>query len=298
MPATIKVDLPPPQSTAAADVADWVEGSMLLEGLARMSKAAIRDRIHGSGFGDDPEAIVEFALAEVSRRQGIAPRVYPFQESDSAVVLNATVDPFLYECLLWMSISPAYRRLKQFARADYLFDHIVRAAIAGWLGPSSISVRFAWPSLDGRPKAFPLAMEWLAALMGLRLNALRKRPVVKDGGVDIVAWRPFLDRRTGFIVVLCQATLESNWDRKARDIVIDKWRGWISLGKDPVTALAVPFAVSIATEEWEELATIVHVVLDRFRLCELSTVALPGDIRAKLVEWTAIEHQRLIPPAR
>ncbi len=298
MPAAIKADLPPPQSTAAASVADWVEGSMLLEQIRSMSKAAIRDRLLGVGLGDDPETIVELTFAEVSRRHGIAPLVYPFRESDSAIVVDISLDATLYECLLWLAMSPAYRHLKQFARADYVFDHIVRFAIASWLGPASKSVRFAWPSYDQRPKAFPKAMEWLAGLMGLRLNALAKRPAVKDGGVDIVAWRPFLDTRIGFIVVLCQATLQSDLDRKARDIIIDKWRGWISLGKDPVTALAVPFAVSIASEEWEELSTIVHVVLDRFRLCELSTVALPADIRAQLLAWTTNERTRLMPPAR
>jgi hypothetical protein len=97
-------------------------------------------------------------------------------------------------------------------------------------------------------------------------NAYRP-PYAKDGGVDVVAWRPFPDGRSGFPVLLIQCTLERNYAHKVADIDVRVWSGWLALDIDPATALAVPDVVA-AGEEWNALAART-IILDRIRIAAL-----------------------------
>ena len=145
----------------------------------------------------------------------------------------------------------------------------MKQALIRYLGAGARGVRFAFPSSNGRPPGFPEAVSWLAGLLNLSTGKAIPRPRVKDAGVDVVVWRPFKDSRTGFLIILCQCTVEFNWPPKAKDIVIGNWCGLIDFGLHPLTVLAIPFAVPRTFEKWDELRRTVNIVLDRMRLCEL-----------------------------
>lgn len=106
-------------------------------------------------------------------------------------------------------------------------------------------------------------------MLGLGKGTGYRQPTKKDGGVDVVAWRPFRDKRAGFVTVLAQCTVRIDWVDKARDIVPDLWTGYIDFGKSPITSLVVPFAIPRSFERWDELRRTVWLVIDRLRLCEL-----------------------------
>ena len=95
-------------------------------------------------------------------------------------------------------------------------------------------------------------------------------PRRKDGGVDVVAWRPFRDFRNGFPVYLVQVTCEKNYSHKIYDVDLRLWSGWLNLDADPVSVLAVPTTISPG-EEWNEISSRV-VVLERLRICELLSI--------------------------
>jgi hypothetical protein len=114
---------------------------------------------------------------------------------------------------------------------------------------------------------------------------------LKDGGVDVVCWRPFRDGRAGFAVLQCQCTVRANWWSKDDDVVIEKWRGRIDFGKDPIIALAIPFAVDAAFDQWDEVRRSVHVLLDRMRLCELITPVRVPDLD-RIATWVEAERGR------
>lgn len=168
----------------------------------------------------------------------------------------------------------------------------MKQALTGYLGPGARSVRFAFPSSDGRPPGFPEAVSWLAGLLNLSTGKAIPRPRVKDGGVDVVVWRPFKDGRTGFVVVLCQCTVELNWPPKAKDIVLGNWCGLIDFGLHPLTALAIPFAVPTTFDKWDELRRTVNIVLDRMRLCELIESKHLGNLE-EIKKWALAERRLL-----
>jgi len=259
-----------PPATDGPSLADWAESAILIEQRRHLSRSALRQRLRNAIFlDDDVELHLDLLLNEVSRRHHISSPTYPFEETALGLSLRPDDDHAPYEFLLWLSVSPRYRDEGRFDEIDMLFDKFVKHALLGYLGPGARAVRFAHPSSDGRPRAFPHAIAWLADLLNLGTGASVPRPRRKDGGVDVVAWRPFRDARSAFAVILCQCTAQRDWVPKAKDIVVGQWTGWIDFGLNPLTALAIPFAVGNTFDRWDEVRRTVNLILDRLRLCEL-----------------------------
>jgi hypothetical protein len=125
--------------------------------------------------------------------------------------------------------------------------------------------------------------------MGIALGQSYRPPRRQDGGVDVVAWRPFDDGRRGFPVVLVQCTLQRDFVQKSRDIDLRTWSGWLAFDADPLTALAIPYTVA-SDESWNEMAANV-IVLDRLRLVRLLSDA--GQEAEAAVAWASVELDRI-----
>ncbi|HEV2891459.1 MAG TPA: hypothetical protein VGX28_13895 [Frankiaceae bacterium] len=262
------------RASGREQVADWIETSLLVRGTRQLGL----DRLHRIALdevGAGPAA-VSLAIRVMSRRGAVLGDHYPFEVSDVAVRARPTAPEATYSGLLLMTPdSPA----RQVAGADpptgtiLLFERIAVAAAIAMLGPSGRAVRFGWPSDEGRPPEFAYAIEWLAGLMGIKPGSAYRPPRRRDGGVDVVAWRPFPDGRSGFPVMLVQCTLQHDILPKAGDIDVRYWAGWLTLDADPMVALAVPQTIPQGVV-WDELA-LRSLVLERVRLAGLAPVA-PG----------------------
>src|SRR5690606_26206988 len=169
---------------------------------------------------------------------------------------------------------------------DRIFEALVSISIAGLWGPSGRAIRFGWPSDEGRPHDFNEAIRRLAQKIGVSVGSGYRQPRRKDGGVDVVAWRPFNDSRSGFPIVLVQCTLQENVLAKGSDIDVRLWGSWLALDSDPVTAIAIPRTLRSGTV-WDELA-LRHLVLDRIRLVELGMGPLPESALAWVQEGLSI----------
>lgn len=280
-----KSRLPIPDERNEATLADWVEATILVEARARYEMA----RIARDLACEEDEA--ENLLAEVRRRTQILGNAYPFREVRNAIEPTADPSPS-YELLLLLSASNEYRARGEWDEANELFDDLVTQALAAYLGGTARGERFSTPA-GGLHGAFETRVKDLAAAMRLRPGAGPWRASRKDGGVDAVAWRPFADDRTGFVAILAQCTVRTEWEPKVRDIVANQWQTWVSLGKEPITALAIPFVVPLSydPERWDEHRHAVNVVFDRIRICEVLADRAP-DNEVEIELWTERELDR------
>lgn len=287
-------EVPLPSTVNGCTLADWAEGTLLAEERKSLSKASIRQRLSNALHLDHGDLDVQMGLlfSEIRRRMLLASPNYPFRGSSAGLTRDATVDKVVYEFLLWLSISPTFREEERQSEVDQLFDDLAKLAAARYLGQGAVSVRFAHPSSDGRPSGFKAAIGWLCDLMDLPVGEANPRSAIKDGGVDVVAWRPFRDRRSGFTVLLCQCTVQLLWTGKGKDIVVDKWKGWISLGKAPLTALVVPFAVPTSYSIWDEVRRTVNIPIERLRLCELLMADDVSNLDV-ISDWNEVERASL-----
>ncbi len=284
-----------PTSDSSIEIADWLETFSLLNKKKRLSKSSIRRKLHSILPLDreNMEVILEMTLMEISRRDRIVGSTYPFFIEGNYLQMKEGSNFLSYKFLLFLVSSESLRSESRHTDVELTMDMLVLDALSNYFAGNSTGVHFGWPTSGERPPGFPAAIKWLANKMGMKTGKGEKRSKRRDGGVDVVVWRPFNDNREGFVTLLAQCTIAFNWPPKAKDIVLDLWRGYIDFGKDPITCLAIPFVIPKPFEKWDELRRTVHFVLDRLRLCELlEDVDL--SMTDQIKEWTDSEAQIML----
>lgn len=273
---------------------------MLIEERRAISRADLRRRGQSADVSD---VELDLLMREVESRTMWAPTIYPFRTDGSRIHLMPDIESVWYEYLLLASLPEApFRASRRFARVEYALDALTTEALMALLGPTAESVQFAWPSSPDRPSRFPDAVAWLADRLDLPEGSGLRPPRKKDGGVDVVAWRKFRDDRNAYTVVLAQTTLQMSFGPKARDIVPDQWKAWIAFGVDPMRALVVPHAITAGDTAWDDAHYSVHLIIDRFRLCELledrdlSHLALKdgSELAGRVRKWIQAEYDALL----
>lgn len=267
-------------------IADWLELNL----LSQADNAIGYDKLKSIASEELnlPTHRIDVALNVLKRRSEIIPNSYPFEMRAVGMIKRSDWNYLPYTYLLRISSGiehPFSLALDEKSDRVESFENLVVIALQNLLGADSKALRFGFPSED-RPAEFPKAIEWLSTRMGIPSGSAYRPPRRKDGGVDVVAWRPFKDRRNGFPVYLVQVTCERNYARKVFDIDLRLWSGWLNLDTDPVSVLAVPTTISPG-EEWNEISTKV-VVLERIRICELlalSNVQVETSVEPKKIMW-------------
>lgn len=264
-----RFDLPDVDDAQA--LADWIEVMMLLSQKPEISRAQLLEAF-SANMGSTPQELetpVNFLLTEISRRRRIAEQGYPLIVDDTIIKLDQTANSEFYKFLLLISLNGPMRRSKKYKEIDEIFDNVVGTAVREYLGDGAESVRFGWPASGDRPKEFKAAIEWLSTQMGVPLGSGIPAPATKDGGVDVVAWKPFGDYKTAFLVAYIQCTVQINWFPKGKDIIDRIWLSRIDTGGTAITSLAIPFIVPKNYDKWDDLRRTVSLVFDRLRLARM-----------------------------
>ncbi|WP_250442950.1 hypothetical protein [Actinotalea sp. C106] len=271
-------------------LADWIECALLV----RRGRALGFDALYG--YADEVleagAAQVSLAVAQMTKRAQVLGEAYPFMvHGDVAVRGKANAVDYPYSGLLLLAPGGPVRHHLWASPTEEMvvaFERLTEVSVQHLWGESGRAVRFGWPSEAGRPPSFDEAVPWLAQKMGIAVGAGYRQPRRKDGGVDVVAWRPFPDGRPGFPIALVQCTLQENLVAKASDVDIRLWASWLSMDLEPVIALATPKTIRQGTV-WDELA-LKGMVLERLRLTGLAPV---GPMTGATAGWCVQTVERL-----
>lgn len=275
-----------PSAVGRESVADWIESTVLARGSRQMGWDEV-DRIAEEELHVSP-ALVGLAGRVMRLRSSHLGKAYPFVVDDLAIRCRSESTTQPYAALLHLAPGSPCRQLLFRDPTDVMeriFEEIASLAAAQLWGSAGRALRFGWPSDIGRPQAFGDAVAWLAQQMNLTPGAGYRPPKRKDGGVDVVAWRPFPDGRPGFPILLVQCTLQAELESKSADIDTRVWASWLKMDVDPTTALATPSTIG-AGPLWDQL-TLRGLVLDRIRLAGLTQdVELPDPHRSWVLDVT------------
>lgn len=273
-------------------IADWVETSVLVSPSGHLTL----DRIFA--LGEDELGVeaarTSQAIGVIERRSSVLGNLYPFAVRPDIAVSRRRDSHLLqsYATLLFVTPKSVARQLLSSlsvpAMGEMLED-IAERALSNLWGPGGTALRFAFPSRHGRPEQFTLAVDWLAQRIGIETGHGYRPPRRKDGGVDVVAWRQFLDRRTGFPIALAQCTIQAETFTKTTDIDTRLWATWLRMDSDPISLLVIPGTVPRAGTQWGQLTSVVTVI-ERLRLIELLG---RDDAPDAEVGWTADVVSRL-----
>ncbi|MET4079614.1 hypothetical protein [Janibacter sp. UYMM211] len=217
------------------------------------------------------EASVSLALDVMVRRAKNLGKTYPFVVNELAVLRTNSSWAEVYACLLHLtpgSIARQTIRHSETPLMGALLEEVSEVALANFWGHGGEALAFGYPSKHGRPKEFSLAVPWVAEKIGLSVGMGYRPPRRKDGGVDVIAWRQFADRRPGFPIALAQCTIQSEAFTKTSDIDLRLWASWLATDVDPLSLLVLPGTIRASGPEWGQLTTVVTVI-DRIRVMEL-----------------------------
>lgn len=275
------------QPIGTEEIADWIE----IVCLANPRSASTLQQIHdwAREWCQLSDIQVALALEVMVSRKVLVGSSYPFDINEIAVIkLNEQI-PGAYVLLLFLSRSNStfsWQSSTPNEEEILVFEELTATASKNFLGEGAESVPFGWPSKHGRPKEFHLAIGWLAQKMNLQIGIAFRPPRRKDGGVDVVAWKSFPDKRSGFPIFLIQSTLQRDFLSKSRDIDLRLWSGWLQLDRDPIIVLAIPKTIAYG-ELWNEISAN-SIILDRIRISPLI-----GDLEAKQLSYVTRKMQQI-----
>jgi hypothetical protein len=250
-------------------IADWIETSVLVSDSGHFGRDTL-DGLALTEIGAAPMK-VSMAIGTMTKRAAVLGDSYPFMVSDIAVLRREVRHATTYAALLHLTPGSVARqtvRATETAVMGELLEEVSEAALANFWGPGGKALSFGYPSKHGRPEAFDQAVVWLAGKIGLEAGRGYRPPRRKDGGVDVVAWRQFADRRPGFPLALAQCTIQAEAFTKTTDIDLRLWSSWLAMDIDPLSMLVVPGTIRSAGPDWRQLTTVV-MVIDRIRLMDL-----------------------------
>jgi hypothetical protein len=251
------------------EIADWIE----LVVLANDKKGTPLQQIQAwaKEWCHLEEHAVAMAFQVIKRRKSILAGNYPFSINELAIIKDSEIINCAYTLFLFLTRNswelPWQNALPSKAEVE-IFEDLTARVMSNYLNGNGKAIPFGWPSRYGRPQEFHLAINWLADKMHLTLGQAFRPPRRKDGGVDIIAWLPFPDNRTGFPIYLVQCTLQQNVLMKSRDIDLRLWSGWLEMDRDPMVILAIPGTIPTG-ELWNEISAN-SLIMDRFRLSQYS----------------------------
>ncbi|MYF13266.1 MAG: hypothetical protein F4228_01005 [Acidobacteria bacterium] len=251
---------------------------------------------------EEPLAWETQVAEEMEWRQQVLGRLYPFRletrltnwkltrapdDSDDTVCVGRS---FYLFCLLISALRdsriedhPDRGLIKQ---AERDFEQVATTAGAGTLGGDAIA--FGWPR--GSRTSFRAALDEVESKLGwtpLHENPLWSTGQEKDAGIDVIAWRDFLDRRPGRVLLLGQAASGRGWEQKGAEPSV--FLNWFTQfrPKNYVPALFTPFPQHhdcggrtdhnfedvARAEAWKREQSL-GLVVDRLRLVEMAAAHL------------------------
>lgn len=295
----------PPATAASIEHADWLELEALASADLNSSVQDLASALRRTGSSEevederaieDPddavadrggetiEPIVEAAFEEIEDRSRACGGNYPFALDDSVLQGRRAYRNDLYVFLLLLSrygikAGPPGLNVAQ------IFEEVAEVAVKNCLGGDRNDVatyQFGFPRRL-KPSGFQEALDDLCQNIGEGTGSKDrpKRRDQKDAKLDLVAWRPFPDRRRGQIMAWGQCATGSDWRDKLSELHPADWAAIWMIDRPTVLPLRTFFVPHrIGRDLWEESAINGGVLFDRCRITAFAR-PLPAELRAR-----------------
>lgn len=341
---------PVPKDSTRSALADWLELSALSSDRRQVSEASLiglHDLYGGESDAlSDPEPetgdildesildsvqeqSVQAVVEEILYREQVLQGHYPFKVRPGGVLLahlkseeQLTTGEWVYLfCLLCSAIREGGLQTKNEAltkRIPALFQVCACLAAAGYLSGSVSS--FGFPRAQGNAFLPALRLAYKSFGEGTVRSDDNVPPgfpsELKDGGIDVIAWRDFPDKMPGKLYLLGQCASGRNWRGKTVKQYLDSFHGNWFTGhppSDPIKTMFIPFTFHHELQDQQDvdflslLKNSLHyetftfgVIQDRLRIAYFADIgsSLPQgqetDIRQNIGEMQAWVREVLI----
>ena len=316
---------PRPREHELADYAElvaWQHGMVSLTEVSRvLGRLAENDYSAAVGEGDpvsdienvsggvpeedEVDQLAEDAFTELDRRVGACgPRGYPYKIAEQGYTLRirtASSSPkHLLYCYLLLATRLNMTHNRHHADMDgtLLFEGLAAAAAQDYLGPRAESMVFGTSADAPNFKAKVNRLCECIEEGGMFRDRLGGQTSFRDGKLDIVAWKPFADRRPGKLIAFGQCKTGTSYKDSLTQLQPDSFlRKWV-LDPPLFTPVRMFFlSEALPTTDWKHLASDAGLLFDRCRVVEFANGVDDATVR-RITAWTsAAAKANQLPPA-
>jgi len=273
---------------------DWIEADVLFDD-EELSSSDIVDALMEENIYEGSDMAmqrVNDAFTEIRRRHGWIPDTSPFVLKPGRISRCRTWRAFSAHsfCLL-LSLAQWYGGWAQkfgpnYAEQGELFEELTRESLVrqfqGWQ-----IFRTGWSGTNCRNLSD--IVNRIAAELGETVGDIGRWTAdrAKDGELDLVCYRPFVDKRVGIPVYLVQCASGTDWTKKLHTPQLNMWRRIIDWAAAPRKGFATPLAFEDGSFI-RNSGLVDGMLLDRYRLLAAGGYAknwLSRDLRNRLLDW-------------
>lgn len=261
-----------PSSMEPAVIADWAELSCLFGDQDSISRSKVEQTLEDANFSDS-EGVVADVWQEISRRHDLVGTAHPVITLEGRLERCLTWDhASVYAFQLLLASHSMYSDMKisgdDWKKAAKLFERLSTLALERYLGGKAINIGF--PRESGVPKGFRQCLDYLCQQLSEDRGPVESYNVsTKDERVDVVAWQPFADMRSGQVIIFASCAAGANWKDKIGEVNLEVWKSYIDWVTAPLIAFAFPF-VCLDDSQWIYLSKLSGgFLLDRLRIASI-----------------------------
>ena len=281
--AAFKIPNTPSMSSSVQEFADYLE----LLCLVNDGEYSINDaqtQIDIISDEDDQESIIneddvlhdnlQLALEEIDRRSFACNGNYPFTtDRNSICFLSAKDEPkksltliYLY-LLLATRLNMLDRKIVNDVDGTQLFEELSAIAIKNHFGVNADAYVFGTGSAGG----FKEKINTLIAKIEEGEQAREPEYSTndeRDGGLDVVVWKPFADKSKGKLIGFGQCKTGTEWRKLVADLVPEDFcKDYFSV--QPIaTPIKLFFVCEAFRQNWEKIGRKAGLLFDRCRIME------------------------------
>lgn len=247
-------------------LADWLELLAIISPDKNASHGDLERELTRAGV-DNGDTICNSTLGELNQRVIAAGDNYPFTFSGSLLKLKngwQSFTPYIF-CLLLSYCNDAKKKVAKINH-EVMFEYLSCLAARKYIDGEVL--RFGSPRKnDPLPSGFLNAMTDVCGAVGewrctTASNTLRK----KDGGLDLIAWKPFPDRQIGKLILFGHCASGNNWDSKINELQPNDFCSrWLGGDKSPIVkSFFIPYRLTV--DIFADRAISAKLFFDRCRI--------------------------------
>lgn len=259
----MKVSLPSDLSDPIV-LADWLEVLALTSNDGNSSHGDLERELNRLGV-DDKDGLCRDAMSELNLRVSSAVDSYPFTFSGTLLQIKQDWRSFIpYVFCLLLSYCDDNKKKVRGIKHTVIFEQLSCLAAKNYIGGEVL--RFGSPRKE-LPSSFRKALstvcekveEWSSSSTASTIHK-------KDGGLDLVAWKRFPDRRIGKLILFGHCASGQDWDGKINELQpSDFCSEWLAGEKSPIVkTFFVPHR--LPDEIWAHRAISAKLFFDRCRI--------------------------------
>lgn len=256
-------------------IADWVELYVITENKS-ISRMKIQTLFEEGGI--DVDNRIDDVMNELNRRTELYGTNSPIKINGLTIepTIRWRANPFYTLCLIFSTFGVEDTS----DGGTILFEKIGNIFLKEFLKSETFHLGF--------PTSTNLAaqLDTIANLSCEPRGSLTPNTSEKDSGVDVIAWTPFNDLRSGQIIVLAQCGAGDDWKNK-NSITLPTWNHYINWNYE-TTVPSMLITQIVQADKWIKYTNKYGVLIDRARLYRIHTDCqdnIPKALSREVLSW-------------